>query len=143
DYVIRFGAMPDAESYLFFVVEHVAAFPIVVVNHGDTREPTNHQREYVSASIVEFCNSLLLYMESQTDQQQWLTSWQQLEQLAEKELQEVETETLTEGEVIRDLIHVLPNKSILFVANSMPIRDVDTFLQGLQNKVTVYANRGT
>lgn len=143
DYIIRFGAMPVSKSYLFFVEEHEAALQIVVENHGDTREPTNHQSEYVFASSVDFCNSLLPYMESQTDHQQWLTSWQQLEQLAEKELQEVQTETLTEGEVIRDLIHVLPNKSILFVANSMPIRDVDTFLQGLENKVTVYANRGT
>src|SRR5699024_6861786 len=31
----------------------------------------------------------------------------------------------------------------LFVANSLPIRDVDTFFHGLQNKVTVYENRGT
>src|SRR5699024_1024276 len=102
-----------------------------------------HQSEYVFASSVDFCNSLLPYMEPKTNHQQWLTSWQQLEQLAEKELQEVQTETLTEGEVIRDLIHVLLNESILFVANSMPFRDVDTFLQGLENKVTVYANRET
>src|SRR5690625_4953120 len=143
DYIIRFGAMTVSKSYLFFVKEHEAALQIVVENHGDTREPTIHQSEYVFASSVDFCNSILPYMEGHSNNRQWLTSWQQLEQLAYKELQEVETETLTEGEVIRDLIHVLPNESVLFVANSMPIRDVDTFLQEMEKEVTIYANRGT
>src|SRR5699024_8300442 len=77
DYIIRFGAMPISNSYLFFVEEHKAALQIVVENHRDTIEPTNNQSEYVFASSVDFCNSLLPYMEPQTNHQHRLTPWQQ------------------------------------------------------------------
>src|SRR5699024_3782142 len=85
DYIIRFGAMPVSKSYLFFVVEHEAALQIVVGNHGNTRAPTNHQSEYVFASSVDFCTTILPYIVRISIHQKGLTSWQQLVQLAYKE----------------------------------------------------------
>src|SRR5699024_226178 len=109
DYIIRFGAMPVAKSYLFFIQEHNAALQIVVENHGNTREPTNHQSEYIFANSVDFCKGILPYIERSTTNNHWLTSWRKLEQLAHKELQETETDILTEGKAIRDVIHLIPD----------------------------------
>src|SRR5690625_277409 len=59
-----------------------------------------------------------------------------------KEFKQAETTELREDEVIRDLIQLVPADSILFVANSMPVRDVDTFLLQMEKKVKLHANRG-
>src|SRR5699024_1911653 len=50
--------------------------------------------------------------------------------------------TLTEGTTIRSVINGLPDESHLFVANSMPVRDVDTFLLPMKKNIHTYANRG-
>lgn len=143
DYIIRFGAMPVSKSYMFFVQEHETALQIVIEDYEDTREPTNHQSEYIYAKARTFCESILPYINKQKVNKQWVNTWKQLEQLTNAELQGVDTQYLTEGEVIRNLIHLIPDDSVLFVANSMPIRDVDTFLQQMDKQITLYANRGT
>lgn len=47
-----------------------------------------------------------------------------------------------EGNVYRQLQHLVPEGSSIFVGNSMPIRDVDTFFEKQDRSFRVYANRG-
>lgn len=144
DYIIRFGAMPISKSYLFFIQEHETALQIVVEDNKEMREPTNHHSEYLFVQSRLFCDDLLSFIaESNERQQEWLNTWQRLETLAATELQQSDAATLTEGEVIRDVIHHMPEDSVLFVANSMPVRDVDTFLQRMDKRIRIEANRGT
>lgn len=142
DYIIRFGAMPISKSYLFYVEAHADVLQIVVENQRDTREPTNHSSDYFFTESRRFCEDLIPFIKHADLHENWLSSWQQLEQIAMKELKQVETTELTEGEVVRDVIQLVPADSILFVANSMPVRDVDTFLLQMEKKVKLHANRG-
>ncbi|HZW69170.1 MAG TPA: thiamine pyrophosphate-dependent enzyme, partial [Pseudogracilibacillus sp.] len=61
---------------------------------------------------------------------------------AEEELQAASSEELTEGTAVRQVIEQLGEKSHLFVANSMPVRDVDSFLLATEKQINIYANRG-
>ncbi|MFP3822320.1 2-succinyl-5-enolpyruvyl-6-hydroxy-3-cyclohexene-1-carboxylic-acid synthase, partial [Bacillus sp. SIMBA_008] len=47
-----------------------------------------------------------------------------------------------EGNVYRQLQHLLPKESVLFIGNSMPIRDVDTFFEAQLKPFRMMANRG-
>src|SRR5690625_4495265 len=143
EYIIRFGAMPVAKSYLFYVNTHLSALQIVVEDYENTREPTNHHSHYILSEGRSFCADILPYIETDTTDEKWLKTWQHLEEAASTELSNIETSELTEGEVIRDFLKQIPDDSVVFVANSMPIRDVDTFLQRTDKKITIHANRGT
>jgi len=143
DYIIRFGAMPISKSYLFYIETHADTLQVIVEDQQGAREPTNHSSEYLFTKGRYFCEDLLPYIKEKNEHTQWLTSWQKLESIASGELEQTESTELTEGEVVRDMIQSVPKDSILFVANSMPIRDVDTFLLQMEKQVTLHANRGT
>ncbi|MGA3882235.1 2-succinyl-5-enolpyruvyl-6-hydroxy-3-cyclohexene-1-carboxylic-acid synthase, partial [Bacillus pumilus] len=46
------------------------------------------------------------------------------------------------GNVYRQLQHLLPQESVFFIGNSMPIRDVDTFFEAQSKHFRMMANRG-
>lgn len=54
----------------------------------------------------------------------------------------IEEDSLFEGTVYVELQKLLPDRCNVFVGNSMPIRDVDTFFHNSDKNITVYANRG-
>ncbi|MDI5789640.1 hypothetical protein PO124_18065 [Bacillus licheniformis] len=60
----------------------------------------------------------------------WLEKWRFANSRFRALLRNLEAEDLTfEGNIYRNLQHLIPDNSSVFVGNSMPIRDADTFLK--------------
>jgi 2-succinyl-5-enolpyruvyl-6-hydroxy-3-cyclohexene-1-carboxylate synthase len=74
----------------------------------------------------------------------WLTTWQQQDQLVRETLQAKlqKFEPLFEGRVFSELADLLLEGTNLFVSNSMPVRDLDSFFWGSQQYVRILGNRG-
>lgn len=141
DYIIRFGAMPISKSYLFFVEEHEDVLQIVVDDHDEIREPTNHRSEYIFAHGASFCTDLIPYVKGK-DERSWLQKWQRLEAEVITEIETLQSSLLTEGEAVYDVLRAIPEQSSIFIANSMPVRDLDTFFTATDKEIFVHANRG-
>src|SRR5699024_4596384 len=77
DYIMRFGAMSIAESYLFYVQTHVDALQMIVEDNRDVREPTNHASEYIFAESRQFCEDLLPFIRENHNKLDWLSKLQQ------------------------------------------------------------------
>jgi 2-succinyl-5-enolpyruvyl-6-hydroxy-3-cyclohexene-1-carboxylate synthase len=73
----------------------------------------------------------------------WRDAWANAERDARRALDEFleEQDAPFEGRIARDVLAVLPDDSDLFVASSMPVRDLDTFGTARRG-VRVLANRG-
>jgi len=73
----------------------------------------------------------------------WLASWQQAETLAQRAITKVLADhpEVTEPGMARDLAAHLPDGSALFVSSSMPIRDVEWFVEP-RSGLEIHANRG-
>lgn len=142
DYIIRFGAMPISKSYSFYIEEHHDVLQMVVENNESIREPTNHASEFIFAHSTLFCEQLIPYIEAQATSANWLDLWLQKERTVSESIQQRKPDLLTEGSVVEHLLATIPNKSTLFVANSMPVRDLDTFLMPMEKELTIHANRG-
>lgn len=73
----------------------------------------------------------------------WLASWRESDSVARRVIDEVleKTDAPTEPRTARDLASSLPDGTNLFVAASMPIRDLDSFMVP-RTGISVYANRG-
>lgn len=142
DFIIRFGAMPVSKAFLFYMKENKDVHQIVVENDNGYREPTGNKAEFIFADPVNLCVDLQGYVTVNSDPS-WLSKWQKINEVAKKHLNQVDRdESVTEGGAIKSLLEVTPENSYVFAANSMPIRDVDSFMMSTNKNVAIFANRG-
>ncbi|WP_027410480.1 2-succinyl-5-enolpyruvyl-6-hydroxy-3-cyclohexene-1-carboxylic-acid synthase [Anoxybacteroides tepidamans] len=143
DVVIRFGAMPVSKPLSLLLKNHPSIEQIVVDGEGGWREPTFTASQMVYCDEVEFCSRLAKLVTHRAVKSEWVQTWQAVNQLAKETLLEVGKESeMFEGRVFIELAELLPERSLLFVGNSMPIRDADTFFMGNNKQIRVIANRG-
>jgi len=140
DYIIRFGAMPISKSYLHYTNEFDDIKHFVIEDVEGVREPTNQTSHYIWAYGPTFCEQLTEQL-SQITSTDWLRLWKNKNDIVKSHLMKSENQ-LTEGEAVRHLIEHIPNESVLFVGNSMPVRDLDTFFMTSDKSIEVFGNRG-
>jgi 2-succinyl-5-enolpyruvyl-6-hydroxy-3-cyclohexene-1-carboxylate synthase len=150
-FILRFGAMPTSKMLLLYL-QHYHYCPQVVINgHGSWEEPTQLADMLIHVDPVAFCQDFLRMVDSYVDRDAsheasspWLSTWQQRDQLARETLgvKLAEFELLCEGRVFSELANLLPDGANLFVGNSMPVRDLDSFFWGSQHNVHILGNRG-
>ncbi|MED1741426.1 2-succinyl-5-enolpyruvyl-6-hydroxy-3-cyclohexene-1-carboxylic-acid synthase [Bacillus swezeyi] len=140
--VIRFGPMPVSKPLFQLLKQNPAIRQIVVDPDGGWRDPTQQSSHMLHAAEQEFA----AFMEASLTEKKsfgWLEKWQFANKRFRHHLRNLEAEDLTfEGNVYRHLQHYIPENSSLFVGNSMPIRDVDTFFENQERSFRIFANRG-
>lgn len=140
--IIRFGAMPVSKALTQYIQKHEKAIHIIVDGDGGWRDPTLSASDMVYCNEVVFCNMLTNGIEKKKESK-WIQSWTQVNDIVKKHIVGIHTEdALFEGKVFTELQEILPNQSTLFVGNSMPIRDVDSFFTTNDKSIKVMANRG-
>ncbi|MFC3884715.1 2-succinyl-5-enolpyruvyl-6-hydroxy-3-cyclohexene-1-carboxylic-acid synthase [Bacillus songklensis] len=144
DIVIRFGAMPVSKPLLLFLKQHEPKEMIVVDGGGGWREPTLSATDMIHCEEKHFCRELCrLTGESIRSSTDWLNKWMLVNEKTTEWLQKLmDEEVISEGKVVTELASLLPDPSTLFVGNSMPIRDVDTFFYANDKSIRILANRG-
>jgi 2-succinyl-5-enolpyruvyl-6-hydroxy-3-cyclohexene-1-carboxylate synthase len=141
--IIRFGAMPVSKPLTLMLKNNTAIEQIVVDGDGGWREPTLNASYMIHCDETDFCNRLVELAQPKKKQSHWAKLWQDVNKMAKTALLEAgKDEEMFEGKVFIELSHLLPEKSILFVGNSMPIRDADTFFMATDKNIRVMANRG-
>ncbi|MEH6942671.1 2-succinyl-5-enolpyruvyl-6-hydroxy-3-cyclohexene-1-carboxylic-acid synthase [Bacillus sp. JJ722] len=142
DVIIRFGSMPVSKALTLFIKQCKEVDHIVVDGGDGWREPTGMASQMISCDETWFCHYLAEKL-SPSEDDEWYQLWNQLNQLAKKGLQNIREETsMDEGKIFTELNGLLPKGANLFVSNSMPIRDCDSFFHCNDTNSTVYANRG-
>lgn len=142
DVIIRFGSMPVSKALTLFLKQCKEVDHIVVDGGAGWREPTGMASHMISCDETLFCHYLAEKL-SQSEDDEWYQLWNRLNQLTKKRLQKINEETsMDEGRIFTELSRLLPKEANLFVSNSMPIRDCDSFFHCNDTNSTVYANRG-
>ncbi len=143
--VLRLGAMPTAKPVLLYL-QHYAACPQIVVNeYGTWEEPTQLAHVLVQSTSSAFCTSLAEQITWQPKRDEaWLRRWQRADIVTREALQTAieRIPTFFEGRVFIELAELLPEDAILYVGNSMPVRDLDTFFWTRERRVHILGNRG-
>ncbi|QOR65984.1 2-succinyl-5-enolpyruvyl-6-hydroxy-3-cyclohexene-1-carboxylic-acid synthase [Cytobacillus suaedae] len=144
DIIIRFGAMPISKALMQYVKANEGSKQIVVDSDGGWREPTLSASEMVYCDEIEICKAMLtLVQNKKREKTKWVKDWLLLNEITKTELTSIEKEeVLAEGKVIVELKRLLPTNSTLFIGNSMPIRDVDSFFVNTEKVLKIMANRG-
>ncbi|WP_058306869.1 2-succinyl-5-enolpyruvyl-6-hydroxy-3-cyclohexene-1-carboxylic-acid synthase [Gracilibacillus massiliensis] len=138
DIVIRFGAMPVSKAFLQLVQEkNILQF--IIDEEISYRNPSIKGADYIDGHPQEIARQLAQLSVSMDSS--WLSLWQSLNKQT-KEILARDHQLLTEGTAVQGIQSSIPKESTLFVGNSMPIRDVDTFWFASDKEITIYANRG-
>lgn len=148
---IRIGAMPVSKPMLQYMNAHHVARHIVVDEAG-WRDPTLLISDRWLVNPITFCRQLekalqqLQAPQSRAENSSWLAKWLLINSVTRELLQQEAMQEhggqLFEGRVVTELQHLMGSGSTLFVGNSMPIRDVDSFFCNGSKPIRVMANRG-
>jgi 2-succinyl-5-enolpyruvyl-6-hydroxy-3-cyclohexene-1-carboxylate synthase len=86
--------------------------------------------------------SALANLGRRTPDPDWIGGWRDADAAAARAIAAALGESLSEPRVVAELGAVLPHQAILFVASSMPVRDVETFFGARDDPPRVLSNRG-
>ncbi|GAC1379738.1 MAG: 2-succinyl-5-enolpyruvyl-6-hydroxy-3-cyclohexene-1-carboxylic-acid synthase [Ktedonobacteraceae bacterium] len=142
--ILRFGAMPTSKPLLLYLKHYTHSPHIVIDGQNNWHEPTQLASEMIHADPAAFCQHLLTSLEVLPANEQWITTWQHIDQVTRQTLQsEIERFPVPfEGRVFTELATILPEHTTLFTGNSMPIRDLDTFFWSSECRIQLLGNRG-
>src|SRR5437660_122379 len=152
DLVLRFGAMPTAKPLLLYLQRYAHCPHIVIDGHGGWDEPTQLASAIVHADPAALCRGLLATVGAglasaqppATNQSDCLTLWQRADNVTRETLYAAIQDFTErfEGRIFTELNALLPEGATLYVGNSMPVRDMDTFFWGSSRRLRCIGNRG-
>lgn len=145
DVIVRFGAMPASKPLLQYVEAQTQARHIVVDGGGGWNDPTRLAAEFVHADPPALCRMVAEAAAAvASGPGSWLALWRRLSARAREALSQrlAAVAEPFEGKVFAELTPLLPAGAVLYVGNSMPVRDLDSFFPGSARAVRVLGNRG-
>jgi 2-succinyl-5-enolpyruvyl-6-hydroxy-3-cyclohexene-1-carboxylate synthase len=146
--ILRFGAMPVSKPLLLYLQRYATCPQVVIDGNGGWDDPALLATEMIHADPTRFCHDLHEDLKYRFDRDYahlnpWLEQWRTAEQVTQATLRTAITAFPEpfEGRVFTELADLLPANATLFVGNSMPVRDLDTFFWHAPG-VRVLCNRG-
>jgi 2-succinyl-5-enolpyruvyl-6-hydroxy-3-cyclohexene-1-carboxylate synthase len=143
DVVIRFGGMPTSKPLLGYLARCAGARQILVDAAGEWREPDHIAGDLIRADPTLLCEALRDALDVRGDAR-WGDTWRRLASAARNAMHDylARLGEPFEGAVFADLAELLPDRALLYVGNSMPMRDVDTFFPARPRFIRFLGNRG-
>jgi len=150
--VLRFGAMPTSKPILLYLKRYSSCPLIVVDGHEGWEEPAQLASTLIHADPAASCRALLSALEQgdasgeivSSLSSQWTALWQVADRVTRQAMQAaiLDFPALFEGRVFTELASLLPAGTTLYVGNSMPVRDLDTFFGCVDQPLRILGNRG-
>jgi 2-succinyl-5-enolpyruvyl-6-hydroxy-3-cyclohexene-1-carboxylate synthase len=140
--VLRLGAIPTSKPLQQFVLGAHAARHLVV-DPGGWREPTSTATDLLQVDPRLLCEALLQAVPARP-RGEWSVRWLRLNAATRRAIDAhlAAADELFEGAIFRRLSEVLPDGAVLYAGNSMPVRDLDTFLPQSARMLRCLSNRG-
>jgi 2-succinyl-5-enolpyruvyl-6-hydroxy-3-cyclohexene-1-carboxylate synthase len=141
--VLRFGAPPTSKPLLLYLQRHATVRQVLVDGGGGWRDPTGLTSDVVHADARLLSRALVEALARRAPGE-WVAHWVSRDRAARRAIAAhlASLDELFEGAVFPELSEVLPERALLYVGNSMPVRDLDTFLGASGHPWRVLSNRG-
>lgn len=154
--VLRFGAMPTSKPVLLYLKRYAECRQVIINAHQSWEEPTQLAASFFYVDAKNFCVALretLTFLDHPIDQERsriaqeraaWTGTWRTADRATREALTAAISDfpALFEGRVFSELARLLPVRALLYVGNSMPVRDMDTFFWPGAPELRCLGNRG-
>ena len=140
--VVRFGGIPTSKPIWQWLGNH-REVPQVFIEPAGWRDPTFSASVVLRSEVVPTLHLLAKAM-GDTTETSWMTRWQNADRAAAAAVTGVIEGNPFPNEpmVARIVSQALPDPGVLWVASSMPVRDLDAVMLPTERRVRVLANRG-
>jgi 2-succinyl-5-enolpyruvyl-6-hydroxy-3-cyclohexene-1-carboxylate synthase len=150
--IIRFGATPTSKPLLLYMKRYASSPLVVIDGNSGWEEPTQLASQLIHANPTAVCQHLFNALEqyqtgterTSAASQAWLNLWQDTDKITQQALQNAiyDFNEFFEGRVFSELANLLQDGTTLYIGNSMPVRDLDTFFWSSKQRIRIMGNRG-
>jgi 2-succinyl-5-enolpyruvyl-6-hydroxy-3-cyclohexene-1-carboxylate synthase len=143
--VIQFGPPLTSKAFHLYLARHNDAAHVLVDPGRGWRDPSRRAREVFAADPAAFATALAHALSSGADP---LPGWGERFGAAEAVAREAidrhraSLRALNEANLFAELIEAAPEGTLLYVGNSLAIRNLDLFVSASERRLRVLANRG-
>jgi 2-succinyl-5-enolpyruvyl-6-hydroxy-3-cyclohexene-1-carboxylate synthase len=148
DLVLRIGDLPVSKPLRVWLAGLDGVRQVALDPEGAWQDPASVLGDSLaldpSVALSELAANRASAVASRAgDSGEWLAQWRVADELAgEAMLGVLGDRSLSEPAVARELGVLLPSEATLFVASSMPVRDIETFWPAREDPPRVLCNRG-
>ncbi|MDY7019740.1 MAG: 2-succinyl-5-enolpyruvyl-6-hydroxy-3-cyclohexene-1-carboxylic-acid synthase [Cyanobacteriota bacterium] len=143
DLVIQIGDLPTSKQLRIWL-KKISPETYILDPTYQNLNAIQNSAIHLRFSLENLSQSLSNFEFQHNPDNKYLKSWQNLEQVARHKIQQeiIEIEQLIEPKVSWLLPQILPQKTPIFIANSMPVRDVEFFWTPNTQEIQPFFNRG-
>ena len=141
DIVIRLGGPPTCKALKKWLEHHRC--PMIMFDPFNSwADPSFTTSEILSVGN-EGLSAIAEIIDPTMADPQWQTTWRSANDQASTTINNIlDSEPLLQAAVARELGRHLPSDHVLYVSNSMPVRDIDSFMEPHSDSLHVIGNRG-
>jgi 2-succinyl-5-enolpyruvyl-6-hydroxy-3-cyclohexene-1-carboxylate synthase len=145
--VLRFGGAPTSKAFRLWIERHAPAQLLRVDPDGVWSDPSHLASESLRVDPLALCRRLSRDLPARSQEGtcgDWLSDFLEADRRTEQVLEGLTAadDALLEPRAVRELAEALPDGALLYVSNSMPVRDLDGFLPTSTRPLRVLCNRG-
>jgi len=142
--VIRFGSLPVSKPLAQYLEQNRQCCQILIDDSDGWRDPARVISRVLHVDPVSFCLNVSDSINNPPGTDNWKNMWLNLSYIARNTVTETleEFDGMFEGRIFPELSKFLPEESIVFAGNGMPVRDMDTFMPSSKNSTRFLSNRG-
>lgn len=142
DLIIQFGNASTSNAMLDFL-KNSSAYKVTVNEFGDRKDSGLPHDKIVKTYPNEFIDAVIKNLEKKSDKT-YLKVYQQADAVTEdfKTTFFKSIKPADEIAIVNKAVDALPEKSNLFISNSLPIRDLEFFKSKIDKKIKLFVNRG-
>ena len=144
DLILRFGATPTSKALGQFLERHKEIPQVLIDAPGSNRDPFASADVRLEGDPDGIAEALLELSPPRPSDSGWLKGWLEHDARARDVMWHTAdgAKDTFEGRLFIELQNTLPEGSTIFAGNSMPVRDMDSFLFSDQKLLLLDSNRG-
>jgi 2-succinyl-5-enolpyruvyl-6-hydroxy-3-cyclohexene-1-carboxylate synthase len=143
--VVQFGPPLTSRAYHRYAEQHASAYGLSIDSGGAWRDPSRRAREVVAGDPAAACRALAEALERGAEPlPSWAETFLGADRAAATELRRHHegTPALGEESVFPAVLAALPDGGVLYVGNSMAVRDLDLSAVSSAKRIRALGNRG-
>jgi 2-succinyl-5-enolpyruvyl-6-hydroxy-3-cyclohexene-1-carboxylate synthase len=140
--ILQFGSLPTSKNLQLYLEKLTNCHRIMI---SDTNQWIDPDKTTTSSFLVNpkiICKLLLDKISNISISMEWKKSWEEIEDQTWEILNSTLENEYFEGSIVSSVLKHLPDRTNVFVSNSLPIRHLDQFVKPDTKSLKIFVNRG-
>jgi 2-succinyl-5-enolpyruvyl-6-hydroxy-3-cyclohexene-1-carboxylate synthase len=141
--VIRFGNVPTSKWLNQYLTTIAPEFHLHIKHDGEWSDDSHLTTHFMQCDEKALIQTLCGTLRTNRQDTKWREQFCKVEKTTWRIMDDaIENSAFFDGAAVYDVVDLIPDDSLLFVGNSLPVRHLDQFGKPTSKRIGAYANRG-